>query len=213
VADTGPGIPEEKRQRLFTPFERLGAEQTDVEGTGLGLALSQRLTEAMGGAMGVHSVVGEGSTFWVELLESDTSLLVADADIGSNPDDSEPFTNRTVLYIEDNLASIQLIERLFSRWHGLRLLSAMQGSLGLDLASQHVPDLILLDLHLPDMHGMEVLERLRADSNTREIPIIITSADATPGQQERLLAAGANGYLTKPLDIPDFLSVVRDHLE
>ena len=163
--------------------------------------------------MGVDSVLGEGSTFWVELLETDSSLLVADAYEGPNPDDTEPFTNRTVLYIEDNLASVQLIERVFSRWHGLKLLSAMQGSLGLDLATRHVPDLILLDLHLPDMHGVEVLERLRANPNTKSIPVIITSADATPGQRERLLAAGANGYMTKPLDIPDFLSVVRDHLE
>ena len=141
VADTGPGIDEEKRQKLFTPFERLGAEQTDVEGTGLGLALSQRLTEAMGGVMEwtPYSAKGRysGWSFW----ETDSSLLVADAYEGPNPDDREPFTNRTVLYIEDNLASVQLIERVFSRWHGLKLLSAMQGSLGLDLATRHVPDI------------------------------------------------------------------------
>lgn len=213
VTDTGPGIAEEKRQRLFTPFERLGAEQTDVEGTGLGLALSQRLAEAMGGTLGVDSVPGQGSTFWLELSEADSSAAIAAADEAAVRDQARVSPTRTVLYIEDNLASLQLIERIFSRWQGVKLLSAMQGSLGLDLAGQHTPHLILLDLHLPDMHGMEVLERLRADPATKDIPVIVTSADATPGQQDRLISAGADGYMTKPLDIPEFLSVIQKHLE
>jgi CheY-like chemotaxis protein len=124
-----------------------------------------------------------------------------------------PHARKTVLYIEDNLASFQLMERIFSFWPGVKLLSAMQGRLGLELARQHHPDLVLLDLHLPDMMGLEVLEKLRADSSTRGIPVIVTSADATPGQIERLRAAGADDYLTKPLDIPRFAEAVRKHLD
>ena len=105
------------------------------------------------------------------------------------------------------------MERIFSRWTGLKLISAMQGRLGVELAMQHHPDLVLLDLHLPDIHGYEVLQRLRGHEATRDIPIIVTSADATPGQIERLLSAGANAYLTKPLDIPQFTEAVRKHLE
>ena len=121
--------------------------------------------------------------------------------------------SRTVLYIEDNLASFQLMERIFSRWTGVKLISAMQGRLGVELAMQHHPDLVLLDLHLPDIHGYEVLQRLRAHEATRDIPIIVTSADATTGQIERLRAAGADDYLTKPLDIAQFAEAVRKHLE
>jgi CheY-like chemotaxis protein len=118
-----------------------------------------------------------------------------------------------VLYIEDNVDSARLMERIFSRWPGVRLISAMQGRLGLDLAQQHHPDLILLDLHLPDMHGLDVLERLRSNAATRDIPVVVTSADATPGQVERLRAAGADDYLTKPLDISRFSEAIRRRLE
>ncbi|HLF76097.1 MAG TPA: ATP-binding protein [Dehalococcoidia bacterium] len=215
VIDTGPGIEPEQLPRLFTPFERLGAEQTDVEGTGLGLALSKRLVEVMNGTMGVESTVGHGSTFWVELPETQ-NLLERDGDLGAaalRALEPSPADHKSVLYIEDNVASFQLIERIFSHWPGVKLLAAMQGRLGLDLARQHHPDLILLDLHLPDIMGLEVLQRLRADPATQDIPVVVTSADATPGQIERLRTAGADDYITKPLDIPRFAEVVRKHLE
>jgi protein-histidine pros-kinase len=212
VTDTGPGIDPEKLSRLFTPFERLGAEQTEVEGTGLGLTLSKRLMEAMGGTIGVESEHGSGSTFWLELpltpslLEHQETAL-AEANIGMAP--SQP---RLVLYIEDNVDSSQLMERIFARWPDVRLITAMQGRLGVELARQHKPDLVLLDLHLPDIQGLEVLEKLRADPATLGIPVIVTSADATPGQIARLKGAGADEYLTKPLDIPQFADVVRKRL-
>ena len=215
VIDTGPGIPRGQLSRLFTPFERLGAEQTGVEGTGLGLALSKRLVEVMGGTIGVDSTEGQGSTFWIELPSTESSLeredVQAAAALGAlHP---SPATSRNVLYIEDNVDSFKLMERIFSHWPGVKLISAMQGRLGLDLARQHHPDLILLDLHLPDMSGLEVLQRLRADPSTRDIPVVVTSADATPGQIERLRAAGADDYLTKPLDIPRLAAAVRQRLE
>jgi protein-histidine pros-kinase len=214
IRDTGSGMTADELGRLFTPFERLDAEQSGVEGTGLGLALSKRLVEVMDGTMGVDSVKGEGSTFWIELPQTDSALAQADDIATQTVDLAAPAApGRTVLYIEDNLASFQLMDRIFARWTGVKLISAMQGRLGVDLAMQHHPDLVLLDLHLPDMHGYEVLQRLRANEATRDIPIIVTSADATVGQIERLRNAGADEYLTKPIDIPQFTEAVRKHLE
>jgi signal transduction histidine kinase/CheY-like chemotaxis protein len=211
VADTGPGISPEGLNRLCVPFERLGAEQTQADGTGLGLALSKRLIEVMGGAMGVESEMGRGSTFWVELplvkapaagQEGVVAEGAAPAAAGAH---SETFT---VLYIEDNLSSLELIEQLLAHRPGLNLISAMQGRLGLDLAREHQPHLILLDLHLPDIPGEEVLARLRAEPRTRAIPVVVISADAITGRAERLRAAGAHDYLTKPLDVSRFLDIV-----
>jgi PAS domain S-box-containing protein len=214
IHDSGAGMTQEEVGRLFTPFERLTAEQSGVEGTGLGLALSKRLVEVMDGVMGVESVKGEGSTFWIELPRAEDALKAGEAITArSAPLIESQVTTKVVLYIEDNLASFQLMERIFSRWTGVKLISAMQGRLGVDLAMQHHPDLVLLDLHLPDIHGYEVLQRLRAHEATRDIPIIVTSADATTGQIERLRAAGANDYLTKPLDIAQFTEAVRKYLE
>ena len=208
VTDTGIGIPAALVPRLFTPFDRLGAEQTAVEGSGLGLALSKRLAEAMAGTIGVTSVEGRGSTFWVELPAASPA---DEPPSGRHPPPGSvaDFTiGGTVLYIEDNLANLRLVERILSRRPGVRLLSAMQGRVGWDLARQHRPDLILLDLHLPDMQGDTVLRLVRGDAATQHIPVAILSADATPRQVDRLTAAGANHYLTKPLDIAEFLRVV-----
>jgi protein-histidine pros-kinase len=213
VADTGTGIEPEKLSRLFTPFDRLGAEQSGVEGTGLGLTLSKRLVETMGGTIGVESSTREGSTFWVELPLTKGSIEREErpgAEVESIALDST--LARTVLYIEDDVDSAQLMERIFSRWPHVKLMSAMQGRLGLELAHQHRPDLILLDLHLPDIQGLEVLERLKETSATCHIPVVVTSADATPAQITRLKAAGADEYITKPLDIRSFAELVRRRL-
>ena len=214
IAETGKGIASAQMSRLFTAFDRLGAEQTAVEGTGLGLALSKRLVEAMDGIMGVESIVGEGSTFWVELPLTESAAL-AGARLGEDALRSlEPAmaSTKNILYIEDNIDSFELMERIFSHWPGVKLLPAMQGRIGLELARQHHPDLILLDIHLPDIGGLEVLQRLRADPATRDIPVVVTSADATQSQIDRLLGAGADYYLTKPIDVPHFAEVVRRHL-
>jgi CheY-like chemotaxis protein len=213
VRDSGPGIEAEKIARVFAPFDRLGAEQGGVEGTGLGLSLSKALLEAMGGVIGVESAPGVGSTFWLELPRTESPLRAEDADFGADRVEPALARPRTVLYIEDNVPSAQLMERIFSRWPDVKLISAMQGGLGVELARQHTPDLILLDLHLPDIQGLEVLQRVRSDPTTRSIPIVVTSADATPGQIARLRAAGADDYLTKPLDILRFSEVVRKFLE
>jgi len=213
VADTGPGIGSEALERLFVPFERLTAEFSGVEGTGLGLPLSQRLAQAMGGTLELTTAIDQGSTFWVELAAAERPVD-APTDDGS-PDASagqdgqeQVATQITVLYIEDNLSNLQLVDRVVSRRGGVTLISAMRPMLGLDLAREHDPDLVLLDLHLPDIPGEEVLRRLRSDPRTAGIPVVILSADARPSLIKRLLGAGARAFLTKPLDVAELLGLL-----
>jgi PAS domain S-box-containing protein len=210
VKDTGPGIPAGKMDQLFVPFERLGAEHTGVEGTGLGLALSKRLVEAMGGTLTAESEPGEGSLFWMELIRQDSPLETAawsgPSQVASEGNSANP--PATIVYVEDNLANLALIETILLDRPDITLLPALQGTIGLDLASEHRPDLILLDLHLPDMPGDEVLRRLRSDPRTRDVPVVIISADATPRRSEGLLRAGASAYLTKPLNVDEFLGTI-----
>jgi PAS domain S-box-containing protein len=214
VSDTGPGIPPESMARLFTPFDRLGAEGSDVEGTGLGLSLAKSLVEAMGGRLSIQSAMGHGTTAIVELpacsapempAADDASLRPVAVDSGNG--------SHTILCIEDNLANLKLIQRVFSGRSNVEVLSSMQGSIGFDLAREHVPDLILLDLHLPDMSGQDVLTRLKGDPRTQAIPTIVISADATDKQKDRLLAAGARAYLTKPIDVQILLETVEKYLQ
>lgn len=216
VEDTGPGIPAEKLGQLFEPFNRLGAEHKNIEGSGLGLSLSKQLTEIMGGELEVSSSPGEGSCFRVVLTLTEGPLeqwerTTADVQRGA-PLAVSPSGCR-VLCIEDNLSNLRLIERLLAKWPDTRLMTAMQARLGLDLAAEHQPDVILLDLNLPDMHGHEALKALQANPATHDIPVIVISADATSGQIARLREAGAFAYLTKPLDIQQFWQVFADALE
>ncbi len=212
ITDTGPGIAPADLDKLFTPFERLGAERTTVEGTGIGLALSKRLVEAMDGTIGVESTPGRGSTFYLELpLAHDVSPAVESL-VAPMPESSLT-GGSTLLCIEDNLSNYALIEQtLETARPNVRLLGAMRGQLGLDMAREHRPDLILLDLQLPDLPGDQLLEQLQADESTSGIPVIMVSADATEGQSERLLELGARAYLTKPLDLRAFLRAIDEML-
>jgi PAS domain S-box-containing protein len=213
VSDTGAGIPVEKLARLFTPFDRLGAEQSSVEGTGLGLALCQRLVQAMHGCIGVNSSLGNGSIFWVELPCADSPFQTLAAQKKAPPrEEHANEIGRRVLYIEDNFSNVTLVEQMLAERPAIELMTAMQGRVGLDLARKHLPDLVLLDLHLPDLPGWQVLHQLKADHATRHIPVIIISADATAPQINRLLSAGARAYLTKPLDIAEFFRVIEESL-
>ena len=211
VADTGAGIPADKIVQLFTPFQRLGAEKTKIDGTGLGLALSKHLVELMNGKIGVESTPDKGSTFWVELPQTENPLRQIESaptvvDLIPGP------ASATVLYIEDNPSNLRLVERIIQRRPEIKLISADQGLAGLALAQTEKPDLILLDLHLPDIHGEEVLKKLRGDHATGQIPVIVISADATSGQIKRLKAAGAQSYLIKPIEVSRFLKVLDELL-
>jgi PAS domain S-box-containing protein len=218
VSDTGVGIAAEHIERLFVPFDRLGAEQSAIEGTGVGLPLSLRLVQAMEGDLTVESIPGEGSTFTVALPSSgepgdlDSAAAIADAE-RQFALDANLRAHGTLLYIEDNLTNLHLMQRVVARRPGIRLLHAPHGRMGLELARTRHADLVLLDLHLPDMSGMEVLGQLRADPATSQVPVYIVSADATAGQVLRMRSAGAIGYLTKPLDIRRVLELLDAILE
>ncbi|MHB8693546.1 MAG: ATP-binding response regulator [Solirubrobacteraceae bacterium] len=213
VDDDGPGIAAELMERLFTPFDRLGAEQTtSVEGTGLGLALTKSFVEAMGGSIRVDSDPARGTAFTIELDEAEPSLRVNAGAADDEPRNAGISRQHRVLCIEDNPANLELLEQILSQRPEIALLTAVQGTIGVELARQHRPDLVLLDLHLPDMTGEQVLELLRDIPETKHVPVIVISADATPNHIERLLAAGVRSYLTKPIDVTELLRVVDDAL-
>jgi signal transduction histidine kinase/ActR/RegA family two-component response regulator len=214
VRDNGIGIPAEDLSRLFTPFERLSAS-SDTEGTGIGLALSLRLAQAMHGRIEATSNVSEGSTF--------TLVLPLAAEVGGPPEvlplataagEPDPQARQpgraTLLVVEDNLSNVRLLEKILRRRSNWKMLHAGHGRLGLELAAANRPDLILLDLHIPDMPGDEVLRRLKAEPVTADIPVAMVSADATRGQIERMIANGAALFLTKPIDVEELLYLL-DH--
>jgi signal transduction histidine kinase/ActR/RegA family two-component response regulator len=214
VADTGRGIDAAHLDKLFVPFERLGAERSTVEGTGMGLALSRRLAEAMNGTLSVESAVGAGSRFTLDLPAADDPLATTtDGALESPPATEATERRHVVLYIEDNLSNIRLVERILARRSDVELIPAMQGRMGVELAREHRPALILLDLHLPDMNGDEVLRHLRRDPATATAPVCIVSADASQGQIDRLLAGGADAYLTKPIDVAELLRLTSSAID
>jgi PAS domain S-box-containing protein len=210
VIDTGNGIPERLQDRLFRPFERLGAEMTGVQGTGLGLALSSRLVESMGGTITVESSA-TGTTFTVRLA----SALRPEANdsidwLDEHPPDTPPLASHhlTVLYIEDNVSNLRLVERALALRPGTVVMAAMQGSIGVELARQHQPGLILLDLNLPDIHGLEVLRLLKADPITEATPVVVITADAMSGAADKARVAGAIDVVFKPIDVKGLLDIV-----
>ncbi len=224
VTDTGHGIPKERFGDVFAPFERLGAEKTSVEGSGIGLALCKKLIEAMDGELAFDSVVGEGSSFWVELPSAEPPLassvgtsLTGDAeedifdDVGSR---EEEVADRrgSVLYIEDNPANVAVLRRFMSRVPSIELLTTTHGTRGLRMANEMRPDLILLDLNLPDIPGQDVLDALRRDRQTSSIPVVIISADTSDRTVRQCLEAGAKDYLTKPLDMQAFYDILARYV-
>lgn len=213
VVDTGIGIPLDDLARLFIPFERLGAARSGIEGTGLGLVLSRRLAESMHGRLEVTSTPGTGTTFTVELPRAEPTAVRAAEELSHPPEPRRYAEGTQVLYVEDMVANVALVEEIIKLRPGAKLIPAMTGGIALDLAREHRPDLILLDLHLPDVNGERVLRQLRADPDTRRIPVVILSADATGRQLDRLMSIGAQAYVTKPITVRGLLDVLDTHLD
>lgn len=216
VIDTGIGLTPEQQQNLFEPFNRLGQEYSDIEGTGIGLTITRHLVDMMGARMGLESQPGEGSTFWVECPLAGASPHEVEPNSesgGSSASGAHTLTNAMVLYIEDNPANLRLVEKVIQRHTNIQVLSAPNAEMGLELAKHYRPDLILMDLNLPGMDGYEALSRLRNNELTRDIPVIALSAAAMTRDIERGKLAGFKRYLTKPIKIDELREVLAAELE
>jgi CheY-like chemotaxis protein len=213
VTDTGLGISPQRQKDLFQPFQRLGAEHSAIEGTGLGLSLSRRLVEAMGGTIGLTSEPGQGSRVWFELpSEPGTQRTSHSAAAAPAVLPGAQARTYSLLHIDDNPISIRLMESIIRTLPQVRMMSAGTPQLGLEIAKAHRPDIILLDLHLPEMDGFQVLAKLKEMAETRDIPVLALTASAYPGDIKRGLTAGFFRYLTKPIDIKALFTAIDEAL-
>jgi PAS domain S-box-containing protein len=215
IKDSGAGLPPEKLAQLFQPFNRLGQETGAEEGTGIGLVVTKQLVELMGGAIGVESTVGVGSEFWIELIRDDNPQLAAGHTIPVEltPQAKKNAALRTLLYVEDNPANLMLVEQIIESHPHLRMLSACDGNFGIALARAHLPEVILMDINLPGISGIQALKILRKDPATAHIPVIALSANAMPREIEKGLEAGFFRYLTKPIKVNEFMIALDDALK
>lgn len=210
VVDNGPGISKNDQEKIFNPFERIGTEKTQKEGTGLGLSVAQKLVTLMNGEIGVISTIHEGSTFWIELPSwLNQANTFKEQQVKFKRGDTNQAKTGVLLYIEDNSSNIELVEQILENARtGIQLITSLYGKEAAKMALIHKPDLILLDLNLPDIHGSQVLEQLKRTPFVNQIPVVIISADAMPNQVQNLLSAGAKSYLTKPIEVQQFLTVI-----
>lgn len=206
ISDTGRGIPKSEMPKLFVPFERLGAENSGIDGTGIGLVLARQLTEMMGGSLGLESTEGKGLTVWVDFPVAEIEPHSVASDAVSMSSDKK--TDCTVLYVEDNAANLRVVQAMFRHHPEMKLIAASTGEHGLELANKYLPDVILLDIQLPDMNGYDVLKKLQKTHDTRHIPVVALSADAMPIDIEHGIEAGFREYLTKPVKSDHLISVL-----
>jgi PAS domain S-box-containing protein len=207
ITDTGIGIPAEEMHKLFIPFQRIGKEISVLEGTGLGLSVAKKLTEAMNGTIGVESTVGKGSAFWIELPQIESQLERHEREAIFETTTPANLTKvGTLLYIEDNISNLQLVKQIIETQRPtIKLITSLYGKDTVKLALDYKPDVILLDLDLSDIHGSNVLQLLQKEPKTKAIPVIILSADGVDKQIKKILKLGAKAYLTKPLEVLEFL--------
>ena len=204
MADTGKGIPADSLKLLFEPFNRLNAENSNIEGTGIGLTITKRIIDLMGGEISVDSEVGVGTTFCIDLPSKsmaetqDPSLPDPQSDVAAT---AHPVHQYQILYIEDSQSNIKLIRRALAKKPHIKLITAEHPEFGIQVARQEKPDLLLLDINLPEMDGYQVLEIVRQTAELQELPIFAITANAMPEDIERGTQAGFNEYLTKPLNI------------
>jgi CheY-like chemotaxis protein/anti-sigma regulatory factor (Ser/Thr protein kinase) len=216
VHDTGEGLSPEKLAQLFQPFNRLGREGSAEEGTGIGLVVSKRLVDLMGGEIGVESTVGAGSMFWFELNLADQQQPAVDRAEPIIPLQTHVHSGaelHTLLYVEDNQANMQLVEQIIARRPDMRLLSAVNAILGIEMARTHQPEVILMDINLPGMSGIQALKILREDPVTANIPVLAISANAMPHDIRKGLEAGFFRYLTKPIRVVELMDALDKALE
>lgn len=210
IRDTGNGIAPHDIPRLFTPFERIGAERTETEGTGLGLAVVKKMMDLMGGFVGVESTIGIGSTFWIELPETTQWMLDGQVMVDTLHDQTE-WKNRkgTIMYVEDNRPNVDLVEEILTMARpGLKLVTTIYGKQAVSMASDYQPHLILLDLNLPDIHGREVLQLLKSNPLTSAIPVVIITADIMQLHSDHYKKLGAYDFLIKPIAIENFIKII-----
>jgi CheY-like chemotaxis protein len=215
VADTGAGLPPEKLAQLFQPFNRLGQQASGVAGTGIGLVVTKRLAELMAGSLGAESTVGVGSVFWCELLSAAAPQLhiqSGEAEASVRPPLPHGAPRRTLLYVEDNPANMKLVEQLIARCPDIELLTAINGTLGIDVARSGQPQVILMDVKLPGISGIEAMQILRQDPATAHIPVVALSANAMPRDIEMGLQLGFFRYLTKPIKVKEFIATLNEAL-
>ena len=216
IKDSGAGLAADQLAQLFQPFNRLGQEGSAEEGTGIGLVVAKRLVEMMGGIIGVESTVGVGSVFWFELISAaEPQLAIEEGDGAALTQRLVPQGARlqTLLYVEDNPANLKLVEQVIARHPDIRLLTAVDGNSGIEIARASRPDAILMDINLPGINGYEALKILRSDPATAHIPVIAVSANAMPLDVERGLEAGFFRYITKPIKVNEFMAALDVALE
>jgi signal transduction histidine kinase len=211
IVDTGTGIPEEEHEYIFEPFSRLGAEMTDIEGTGVGLTISKKIIELMGGAIGFESAAGKGSTFWIDIPltvpgEVTETEEAKEPDSGNESSDAaDHIGDLKIIYIEDNPDNLFLMEKVVSRFSGAKLISAFTAELGIDLAEKEMPDVILMDINLPGINGFDALKKIQLNPALKSIPVIAISADAMDKSIKRGYKQGFRAYFTKPIKIQQIL--------
>ena len=213
VVDNGIGIPLEHQGALFSPFERLGHELGQIDGSGIGLSITKQIVEMLGGQIGFESEHEKGSTFWVDIgLSDQQSVDPSEINVSEITEMNDSERKRTVLYIEDNEDSVHLVKAIVAQIGNIKLLTAENATIGYDISTSKKPDLILMDINLPGMNGLQALKRLQRTIETRDIPVIAVTSNTQVKDIEEGLKAGFKAYITKPIQVTEFIHTIDETL-